>query len=140
MAEPTFTTLDTGIPRAMRYDRGVTRHLVGPDVEAEKLDVHVNVINADSGIGPYHLHEHAENVYIVLDGAVETIIDGVRRIFRKGDVAFIPPGTPHAAGSDGSGVATVIEIYAPAGRDFVIIEDSEAIIENARANYKETAE
>jgi mannose-6-phosphate isomerase-like protein (cupin superfamily) len=138
MTNPKFTTLDTGTPKPMRWDRGVTHHLVGPDDGAEKLDLHVNVINADSGIGPYHLHEHAENVYVVLDGVAEVIIDGTRHLFRKGDVAFIPPGTPHAAGSDGSGVTTVLEVYAPAGRDFVIVEDSDAIIAAARAAYTES--
>jgi mannose-6-phosphate isomerase-like protein (cupin superfamily) len=139
MTAPKFTTTETGTPRPMQLGRGVTHHLVGLDDGAANVDLHLNVINADSGIGPYHVHERAENIYVVIDGTVETIIDGVRRLFHKGDVAFIPPGTPHAAGSDGSGPATILEIYAPAGRDYVTLENSEEIIEAARANYVEPA-
>lgn len=87
------------------------------------MDVHLNVINVDSGIGPYHYHERAENVYVVLEGVAEAVVDGQRYLLRQGDVAFVPPRVPHAAGSDGSGPVKVLEIYAPAGQDFHIIED-----------------
>ncbi|MQA80750.1 MAG: cupin domain-containing protein [Streptosporangiales bacterium] len=107
----------------MRFDRGVAHHLVGPDDGASLVDAHVNVLNQDSGMGPYHLHERAENVYVVLDGIFRVIVDGRRYYLAEGDVAFIPPGTPHAAGSAGFGTATAIEIYAPAGPDFHILDD-----------------
>lgn len=136
MTSPKFTRIDTGTVKAMRLDRGFTHHLVGLDDGASNVDLHTNVINADSGIGPYHYHAKAENIYVVMSGTAEVIIDGVKHLFNAGDVAFIPPGVPHAAGSDGSGVTTVLEIYAPAGRDFEIIEDSAEIIATARANYE----
>lgn len=117
----------TGISRApqtpMRLGRGITRHLVGPPDGARNVDVHINVLNHDSGMGPYHFHRHAENVYLVLEGAVQVVIDGVARRLEKDDVAFIPPGVPHAAGSAGGEQAVVLEIYAPAGKDFHIVSD-----------------
>ena len=116
----------------MRYERGVTYHLVGPRHGAVKVDAHINVISQDSGIGPYHYHREAENIYIVLDGIVEVILDAERYYLVKDDVAFIPPGVPHAAGSAGFGSATVIEIYAPAGEDFHIIEDPDGVETVAR--------
>lgn len=137
MPEPRIGAIDSAEQTTMRFDRGITKHLAGLADGAEKVDVHINVINADSGVGPYHYHAVAENVYIVLEGAVEAIVDGVRHVLRAGDTAFIPPGVPHAAGSDGTGPATVIEIYAPAGRDFHIIEDSDDVIAKARAEYQE---
>jgi mannose-6-phosphate isomerase-like protein (cupin superfamily) len=111
----------------MRLDRGMMAHLVGERDGAQKVDLHVNHLNQDSGLGPYHFHEHAENVYVVLDGIVQVVVDGKRYLLVKDDVAFLPPGVPHAAGSAGYGPAVVIEIYAPAGRDFHIIEMPEAI-------------
>ena len=42
-----------------------------------------------------------------------------------GEVAFIPPGVRHQAGNCGDTVARVLEIYAPAGEDFHIVDDSE---------------
>lgn len=113
----------------MRYERGTTLHLVGPNDGASAIDLHINVINVDSGLGPYHYHEKAENVYIILEGRAEVIMDGERHFLEKDDVAFIPPGVPHAAGSAGDGPVTVLEIYAPAGKDFHIIsEDAEDFV------------
>jgi quercetin dioxygenase-like cupin family protein len=40
-------------------------------------------------------------------------------------VAFITPGVRHAAGNAGDTVARVIEIYAPAGQDFHIVDDED---------------
>jgi mannose-6-phosphate isomerase-like protein (cupin superfamily) len=84
------------------------------------------VINVDSGPGPYHYHERAENIYIVLEGLVEVMIEGTRHVLRKDDVAFIPPGLRHYAGNAGDTPAKVIEIYAPAGTDFHIVDDPPA--------------
>lgn len=108
--------------RPMRFDRGTQVRLVGPSTGAQNVDVHINELNVDSGPGPYHYHARAENVYIVLDGTVQVIIEGKRHILRKDDVAFIPPNVKHAAGNGGQTPARVIEIYAPAGEDFHIVD------------------
>lgn len=113
-----FTTLSSGEERPMNDGKGVVRSLVGPADGARNIDVHVNVIRKDAPAFPYHYHEHAENVYVVLEGTAEAIVDGVRHRLVKGDVAFIPPGVPHAAGSAGDGPVVLLEIYAPAGQDF----------------------
>jgi mannose-6-phosphate isomerase-like protein (cupin superfamily) len=113
----------------MRLKRGVQHRFVGPETGSRRLDVHLNVIHADSGIGPYHLHREAENVYVILDGVAEAIVDGRRFELYPGDVAFIPPGVPHAAGSAGSGPVKVLEIYAPAGQDFHVLDDPRDIVD-----------
>lgn len=130
--EPKIMRLESAPSAAMRYDRGFTHRLVGPDDGAVKVDLHINEINVDSGLGPYHFHENAENVYLVLEGIAEAVVDGKRYYLVKDDVAFIPPGVPHAAGSAGFGPVRVIEIYAPAGRDFHIIDDPEVITDVPR--------
>ena len=107
----------------MRLERGITKHLVGSRHGARQVDMHINVLNQDSGMGPYHYHQHAENVYLVLEGVVHVVIDGHFHELRKDDVAFIPPGVPHAAGSSGEGKAVLLEIYAPAGKDLHIVSD-----------------
>ena len=111
----------------MRHERGVTQHLVGPRDGANKVDAHINRISQDSGIGPYHYHEKTENVYIVLDGVVEAVVDGKQYYLVTDDVVFIPPGVPHAAGSAGFGPATVLEIYAPTGSDFHVIDHPQEV-------------
>ncbi len=97
---------------------------------ARNVDVHVNVIEVDSGPGPYHYHERAENVYVVLSGTIEVIADGVRHILREGDAAFIPPGLPHAAGNAGAVEARVLEIYAPPRNgDYHVVDDPASVID-----------
>jgi mannose-6-phosphate isomerase-like protein (cupin superfamily) len=132
MTAPKIMRIENAESTTMRYDRGRTHHLVGPADGAEKMDVHINVINTDSGIGPYHFHEKAENVYIVLDGIAQAVVDGKRYLLVKDDVAFIPPGVQHAAGSAGFGQVRVIEIYAPAGRDFHIVDDPADVVDVER--------
>ncbi len=123
MTKAHLTSISEAPQTVMRLERGITQHLVGPLTGAAKVDLHVNVLNHDSGMGPYHFHRNAENVYLVLEGVVEVVIDGVAHQLGKDDVAFIPPGVPHAAGSTGGEPAVVLEIYAPAGKDFHIVSD-----------------
>jgi mannose-6-phosphate isomerase-like protein (cupin superfamily) len=109
----------------MRWDRGTQIRLFNEDTGARLADLHINVINVDSGPGPYHYHEHAENMYIVLDGVVEVCVEGKRYYLGKDDTAFVPPGFRHYAGAaPGSDVpARVVEVYAPPGVDFHIVDD-----------------
>jgi mannose-6-phosphate isomerase-like protein (cupin superfamily) len=110
----------------MRGDRGTQYRLVGRDDGAAAVDLHLNVLNADSGPGPYHVHDHVENVYVILEGTVSAVVDGQAVTLGPGDIAFIPPGVPHSAGSDGTGLARVLEIYAPApeAADFRILPNA----------------
>ena len=99
--------------------RGIKRKLVDPETGAANMDVHVNELNVDSGSGEIHYHAKAENVYVVLEGMLEVVIEGERHLLGPGEVGFIPPGVVHTAGNAGThGVCRIIEIYAPAGQDF----------------------
>lgn len=113
-----LTSLFAATPTRMNDDKGDAYPLVGPEDGASNVDVHVNVIASEAPAFPYHFHEHAENVYVVLDGVAALIIDGVRYRVGKDEVVFIPPGVPHAAGGAGEGDVTLLELYAPAGPDF----------------------
>ncbi|MEE8497631.1 MAG: cupin domain-containing protein [Acidimicrobiia bacterium] len=110
----------------MRLDRGETIRLVDEENGgAQKVDIHVNHLAPDSGPGPRHYHEQAENVYIVLSGMVEVEIEGEVRSLETNDVLFIPPGVIHSTSNPGPDTATFIEVYAPAGRDFHIVDEAE---------------
>ena len=54
--------------RVMRWDRGKALRLVDEADGAKNVDVHINLINVDSGPGPTHYHAKAENIYVVLEG------------------------------------------------------------------------
>jgi mannose-6-phosphate isomerase-like protein (cupin superfamily) len=131
-SEPIVFNLSEAPTQPMRYDRGTQIRLFGEQTGTVNVDVHINVINADSGSGPYHYHERAENVYIVLEGQIEAIVEGKRYILGKDDVAFIPPGLKHSAGATGGAPARAIEIYAPAGTDFHIVDDPTDVVDGTR--------
>ncbi|HEV7956661.1 MAG TPA: cupin domain-containing protein [Marisediminicola sp.] len=113
-----ITTLDDGVMIPMNDEKGISRSLVGAADGARLVDVHVNVIKASVPPAPYHVHDVAENVYIILEGTAHAIVDGVHYMLKPRDVVFIPPGVPHAAGSTPDGPVTLIEIYAPVGKDY----------------------
>ena len=61
-----------------------------------------------------HSHKVQEQVYHVLDGEGLMEIDGARRVVRKHDVIFIPPGVKHAIHNSGLGDLTFIVVTTPA--------------------------
>lgn len=124
-----MTTLFAGPTARMNDDKGDTYPLVGLADGARNVDVHVNVVNGDAPAFPYHYHETAENVFVVLDGVATLIVEGVRHHLRKDDVALIPPGVPHAVGGGGEGPVTLLEIYAPAGPDFHRLQMPDDIVD-----------
>lgn len=109
----------------LRGDRGVVRGYVNAAIGARDVDLHVNQLRAGSGPGPYHRHDRAENVYLVLEGRVAVLLDGVAHVLEPGDAAFIPRGVPHSATNVGDGDALLVEVYAPAGADFIVEEASD---------------
>ena len=120
------TSLFGPTPRTMKRDKGTAYDLVGAADGAERVDVHVNVLHADAPVAPYHFHAKAENVYIVLEGEADAIVDGEHLRLSPMDVVFIPPGVAHAVGGTGDGPVKLLEIYAPVGEDFHLVEDDEA--------------
>ena len=128
--KPFFTNINEAPTRQMKLGRGTGIKLINEETGSPKVDVHLNMINDDSGPGEIHFHEHADNVYIVLDGVLEVVVEGERHLLQKDDVGFIPAGMVHTAGSAGGhGTTRVLEIYAPAGFDFHIVESFENPVE-----------
>jgi mannose-6-phosphate isomerase-like protein (cupin superfamily) len=109
--------------RKLDNERGISHMLVNQTTGAANLDVHINELKVDSGPGERHFHAKAENVYIVLEGCLEVVVEGERHLLLKDDVGWIPAGIVHTAGNAGThGVCRMIEIYAPAGKDFNVVD------------------
>ena len=124
--KPFFTSIGAAPRRPMKLGRGTGIKLVNEETGSPGLDLHLNVINDDSGPGEVHFHRRADNVYVVLEGVLEVVVDGERHLLEKDDVGFIPAGLVHTAGSAGGhGPTRVLEIYAPAGYDFHEVESFE---------------
>ncbi|MEK9775906.1 MAG: cupin domain-containing protein [Quisquiliibacterium sp.] len=60
-----------------------------------------------------HAHKVQEQVYHVLEGEGLMEIGGERRIVRKHDVIFLPPGVPHKITNEGLGDLTFIVVTTP---------------------------
>lgn len=60
-----------------------------------------------------HTHKVQEQVYHVLDGEGMMEIDGERRVVRRHDVIFIPPGVEHGITNAGLGDLTFIVVTTP---------------------------
>jgi mannose-6-phosphate isomerase-like protein (cupin superfamily) len=126
MDRPKFfkVRIDDAPTRKLNLDRGTSIKLVGGETGAAKVDVHINLLNEDSGPGEIHYHAHAENVYVVLEGTLEVVIEGEQHLLGPGEVGWIAPGVVHTAGNAGlGGITRILEIYAPAGADFHALPD-----------------
>jgi mannose-6-phosphate isomerase-like protein (cupin superfamily) len=111
-------------PGSLRYDRGFVTKLVGPEIGASKVDLHFNRIKIGSAPGPYHLHSNAENVYYVFSGVANIRSGDSQFVVTPGHVVFIPPMVPHGISNEGDEELVIMEIYAPAGADFVEVDES----------------
>ena len=63
-----------------------------------------------------HAHPH-EQMGIVLEGEVEMVINGEKRIVRQGDAYHIPPGVLHGGSAYGS-PARVLDVFVPPREDY----------------------
>lgn len=60
-----------------------------------------------------HAHRTQEQIYHVLDGEGLMEIGNERRVVRRHDVIFLPPGVPHAIQNSGLGDLTFIVVTTP---------------------------
>jgi len=72
------------------------------------LDAHARV--------PPHSHPH-EQAGMVLEGTFELMIDGEKKIVRKGDCYICPPGVEHSV-IMGDAPAQVLDIFSPPREEY----------------------
>jgi mannose-6-phosphate isomerase-like protein (cupin superfamily) len=111
-----------GRRKEMDKGRGSTFALVDEVAGARNVDVHLNVLRPGGGLGNYHYHERAENIYIILEGRARMIVEGEEHFAGANQVVFIPPGVRHATANAGDTPLRLIEIYAPGGPDFHVVD------------------
>ncbi len=90
--------------------------LVGPDISKETEIVYQRF--APHHMGTYHVHNHAENIWIVTHGELEAIVGGVRYFVKAGEMIFMPAKVPHATGNRGEVDMLAVEVYAPPTEHF----------------------
>lgn len=91
---------------------GIKTHIVS----AEKITLSFAKAQPNSKF-PSHSHEN-EQIMIVMDGAVDFIIEGKLYHAEKGDVVVLPSNTEHGAYVTDKG-SFVIDVFSPPRQDFV---------------------
>jgi quercetin dioxygenase-like cupin family protein len=59
-----------------------------------KMAVMMSVVPAGSGI-PYHIHEHEDETFEIIDGMLEVTLNDKVYVLKKGDIVFMPKNIPH---------------------------------------------
>ncbi len=59
---------------------------------------------------PSHLHQYHDEIVRILEGEGEIVVGDETRKLKKGDVYFVPKGTPHAVRMS----CLVLSIFSPA--------------------------
>jgi quercetin dioxygenase-like cupin family protein len=62
---------------------------------------------------PPHFHTRASELFFVLDGALEVLLDTDVVVLRTGDFLVVPPGVPHAFGAAAGADADVLFVFTP---------------------------
>lgn len=95
------------------FGGALSKPLVAPDSsDAALIDHRISCYQPMAYVAP-HTHRVQEQVYHVLDGEGMMEIDGERRVVRKHDVVFIPPGIEHALYNSGLTDLVFIVVTTP---------------------------
>ncbi len=108
---------------AMKGDRGTQLRLINSDIGAEKVDVHLNRLNAKEPGGRYHHHTNSDNVHIVKRGQGQLVVEGTTYTIKEDDVIYIPAGQKHSLTNASEETFEIFEVYTPAGDQFDFVID-----------------
>jgi mannose-6-phosphate isomerase-like protein (cupin superfamily) len=90
-----------------------SKMLVRPEVcGSRRIDYRISTYQP-KGYVEAHAHRFQEQIYHVLEGEALMELDGERRVVRKHDVVFVPPGVRHALYNTGLTDLTFIVVTAP---------------------------
>jgi quercetin dioxygenase-like cupin family protein len=95
------------------YGGAYSKMLVRPEVNgARRLDHRISCYQPKAYVAP-HKHQVQEQVYHVLEGEGLMEIEGKRRVVRRHDVIFLPPGVEHAISNSGLTDLVFLVITSP---------------------------
>jgi mannose-6-phosphate isomerase-like protein (cupin superfamily) len=84
------------------------------DQVSDKAEIVIQRFKAGANrFGVYHVHDQSDNIWVVLEGTLSSIIGGKRYETKAGDVIFMPKGVPHATGNFTDGEMRALEVYTP---------------------------
>ena len=109
-------------PKIVKDGNGEVLNVIG-DVQTHKLlgsetgnQIVEWVDNVEPGVGiPPHIHTKEDEIFRVVKGEVEIMVDGKVTVLKEGDIAFAPKNVPHSWTVVGTEKAKMITSAFPAG-------------------------
>ncbi|MFI1770390.1 cupin domain-containing protein [Thalassobellus citreus] len=97
-----------------------THKILGSDTENQIVEW---VDNVEPGVGiPPHIHTKEDEIFRVIKGQIEIMVDGKTTILNEGDIAFAPKEIPHSWKVIGTEKAKMITSAFPAGIEHMFKE------------------
>lgn len=97
-----------------------THKLVGSDTDNQIVEW---VDDVEPGVGiPPHIHTKEDEIFRVIEGQIEIMVDGKTTVLKAGDTAFAPKNIPHAWTVVGTEKAKMITSAFPAGIEIMFRE------------------
>ncbi|KJF42110.1 cupin [Draconibacterium sediminis] len=109
-------------PKIVRNEDGEILNVIG-DIQTHKLlgsDTNNQIVewvdNVEPGVGiPPHIHTKEDEIFRVIKGQIEIMVDGKITVLNAGDVAFAPKNLSHSWKVVGTEKAQMITSAFPAG-------------------------
>ena len=119
-------------PKIIRDADGIVLNVIG-DIQTHKLvgkntgnQIVEWVDNVEPGVGiPPHIHTKEDEIFRVIKGQIEIMVDGKSTVLKEGDIAFAPKNIQHSWKVVGTEKAKMITSAFPAGIEFMFKELSE---------------
>ncbi|MBR9774578.1 MAG: cupin domain-containing protein [Cytophagales bacterium] len=97
-----------------------THILVGSDTDNQIVEW---VDDVEPGVGiPPHIHTKEDEIFRVIEGQIEIMVDGKTTVLKAGDTAFAPKNIPHTWTVVGTEKAKMITSAFPAGIEMMFKE------------------
>jgi mannose-6-phosphate isomerase-like protein (cupin superfamily) len=97
------------------FGGALSKALVGPETcNARRIDHRISCYQPMAHVAE-HVHKVQEQVYHVLDGEGVLTLDDARRVMRRHDYVFVPPGVRHSFTNTGLVPLVFLVITTPVG-------------------------
>jgi len=87
--------------------------LADTDTTGGRLTSNRSLMRAGSEGAPPHFHERSAELFYMLDGRLDVLLDERIVTIERGDVLVVPPGLPHAFAPPADCDADVLFVFAP---------------------------
>jgi quercetin dioxygenase-like cupin family protein len=128
-AQPNTNQREPLSPKIIKDNEGEVLNVIG-DIQTHKLvgsDTQNQIVewvdNVEPGVGiPPHIHTQEDEIFRVIKGQIEIMVDGKTTLLEAGDTAFAPKNVPHAWKVVGTEKAKMITSAFPAGIEVMFKE------------------